>query len=377
MKAIAESSISHAAWYGASIGDFLSASEDEVLGALARTSTFDVERGQRDAWQAEIAILRAALRDGALRESGVWIYLEFDVPRLGTRIDAVVVAGAAVVPIEFKVGETEFRRADIDQAWDYGLDLKNFHEASHGASVFPLLVATAAASGHSTWTAPHPDGVRPPCCANAESLTAALRRACEEARGAPIDGGAWGCARYRPTPTIIQAARALYSRHSVDAIARNDAGARNLRVTSGRVEEVIDDARANGGKAVVFVTGVPGAGKTLVGLNVATRRRDVGDPTHAVFLSGNGPLVAVLREALTRDELARRRARGARVRKGTVSQEVKSFIQNVHHFRDEGLAHECAPDDHVVIFDEAQRAWHQKQTENFMRRKKGSSRRSP
>lgn len=363
--------ISHAAWYGASIRDFLSATEEEVLGVLAGASTFDVEREQRNAWQEEIAILRAALREGVLRDSGGWIYLEFDVPRLGTRIDAVIVAGAAVIPIEFKVGEKEFRRADVEQAWDYGLDLKNFHEASHGAPVFPLLVATAAVSRTGTWSAPHPDGVRPPCCANARSLAAALERALREAEGAPIDGKAWGCARYRPTPTIIQAARALYSRHSVDAIARNDARARNLRVTSKRVEEVIDDARASGGKAIVFVTGVPGAGKTLIGLNVATRRRDAGDPTHAVFLSGNGPLVAVLREALTRDELARRRRRGARVRKGAVSQEVKSFIQNVHHFRDDGLRDESHPPvDHVVIFDEAQRAWNLQKTADFMKRRK-------
>jgi hypothetical protein len=159
-------------------------------------------------------------------------------------------------------------------------------------------------------------------------------------------------APYQPTPTIIEAARALYARHSVEAISRSDAGARNLRVTSVGVEEIIERTRVNREKAIVFVTGVPGAGRTLVGLNVATRRRTFGE-ARAVYLSGNGPLVAVLQEALTRDELARV---GNTERKGAIRQRVKPFIQNVHHFRDGGVRSPGAPYDHVVIFDEAQRA---------------------
>ena len=155
-------------------------------------------------------------------------------------------------------------------------------------------------------------------------------------------------------------------RHSVEAISRHDAGARNLRLTSVGIEEIIERARANREKAIVFVTGVPGAGKTLVGLNVATRRQTFGE-ARAVYLSGNGPLVAVLQEALTRDELARV---GNTERKGVVRQRVKPFIQNVHHFRDEGVRTTSAPYDHVVIFDEAQRAWTQAKTSDFMRRRK-------
>ena len=146
-----------------------------------------------------------------------------------------------------------------------------------------------------------------------------------------------GAAPYHPTPTIVEAARALYAQHSVDAIARYDAGAQNLRVTSCRIEELVDEARAQRHKIICFVTGVPGAGKTLVGLNVATRRRDRDQPTHAVFLSGNGPLVAVLHEALTRDEVARQKKNGIEVRKGKVAESIKAFIQNVHHFRDDVL----------------------------------------
>ena len=188
--------------------------------------------------------------------------------------------------------------------------------------------------------------------------------------GPSLDGLAWGSAPYHPTPSIIEAAQTLYAQHSVDAIARHDAGARNLRVTSRRVEELVDAARGRGLKVICFVTGVPGAGKTLVGLNVATKRRDPRKPTHAVFLSGNGPLVAVLREALTRDEVMRRRKSGDRTRKGQIGESVKSFIQNVHHFRDEGLRDNRPPIDHVVIFDEAQRAWNREKTAIFMRTKK-------
>jgi hypothetical protein len=178
-------------------------------------------------------------------------------------------------------------------------------------------------------------------------------------------------ASYEPSPTIIEAARALYSRHSVEAISRSDAGARNLRVTSRSVEAVIDQARTAREKAIVFVTGVPGSGKTLVGLNVATRHRRTEEPTHSVFLSGNGPLVAVLQEALTRDEVARQHRRGAPVRVGAIRQQVKPFIQNVHHFRDEGIRNPTdAPPDHVVVFDEAQRAWNAAKTSDFMQRRK-------
>jgi hypothetical protein len=202
------------------------------------------------------------------------------------------------------------------------------------------------------------------------NIRGTLERAFRTIAGANLDETHWARASYRPTPTIVEAARALYAQHSVEAISCYDAGRQNLRVTSRRIEELVDEARANRRKIICFVTGVPGAGKTLVGLNLATRRRDRDEPTHAVFLSGNGPLVAVLREALTRDEVARRKRAGEVVRKKQVAESVKVFIQNVHHFRDEVLIDSAPPADRVVIFDEAQRAWNVQQTANFMRRKK-------
>ncbi len=244
--------------------------------------------------------------------------------------------------------------------------MKNFHAASHDAPIFPILLATEARTSDAAWSNPHPDGVRGPYRCGLDRLRSAIDDGLDLSSGPAIDGLAWGAAPYRPTPTIVEAARTLYAKHSVDAISRHDAGARNLTVTSSGVEEVIERARRDRAKAIVFVTGVPGAGKTLVGLNIATRRQLLGE-TRAVYLSGNGPLVAVLQEALIRDEFARP---GNTNRKGVIGQRVKPFLQNVHHFRDDGLRTSAAPDDHVVIFDEAQRAWTREKTADFMKRRK-------
>lgn len=334
-----------------------------MLGRLVLADSHgSIEATQRQAWVEEIAILQEAL-------SGIvgTVFLEFDVPRLGSRIDAAVVTGPAIFTIEFKCGEGRFSVDAFNQTWDYGLDLKNFHRASHDAPIFPVLVATAAKSGDDAWSPPHADGVRPPRRCVPSSLRRAIDDALTTVSGPPLDGDAWGRAPYQPTPTIIEAARALYARHTVDAITRNDAGAKNLHVTATAVEDIITATQARREKAIVFVTGVPGAGKTLVGLDVATRRRAFGE-ARAVFLSGNGPLVDVLREALTRDEFERR---NRAVRKGVIRQQVKPFIQNVHHFRDDGVRDAAAPGDHVVIFDEAQRAWNLEKTADFMKRRKG------
>jgi len=351
-------------WYGASIAEFLDASSEAVLGHLTANCEFALIPTQRDAWLAQIEFLRSPLKGF----SGS-IFFEFNIPRMGRRIDVVLVIGPALFAIEFKVGEKTFDRAAIDQVWDYGLDLKNFHEASHDASIILILIATEATECPSIDLHADADKLYRPTVVDPSSFRSALELAFRAVSGNALDAQVWSRASYHPTPTIIEAARSLYAQHSVEAIARFDAGAQNLHVTSRRIEELVDEAQANRCKRICFVTGVPGAGKTLVGLNLATRR-EVDQPTHAVFLSGNGPLVAVLREALTRDEVARRKKQGEKVRKGKVGESVKAFIQNVHHFRDDALIDSGPPIEHVVIFDEAQRAWNLKQTASFMLRKK-------
>jgi hypothetical protein len=357
--------VSSRAWYGASILEFLQTQPETIVGRLVTRSEFSLLPTQKDAWVAQIRFLQ----DRLVGLSGA-LFLEFNIPRMGRRIDAVLLIGPVVFVIEFKTGESEFERAAVDQVWDYALDLKNFHQASHSVSIVPILIATGAAESGLLKLHADEDNVYRPMMVHLGNFREAIDLILQTVTGEIIDNQEWPCAPYHPTPTIVEAARALYAQHSVEAIARYDAGAQNLRVTSSRIEELVEEAKANKHKFICFVTGVPGAGKTLVGLNLATRRRDVNQPTHAVFLSGNGPLVAVLREALTRDEVERQKAQGVRVRKGKVGESVKAFIQNVHNFRDDALTYSGAPAEHVVIFDEAQRAWNLRQTANFMRRKK-------
>ena len=174
----------------------------------------------------------------------------------------------------------------------------------------------------------------------------------------------------RPTPTIIEAAISLYNNHSVKNITRNDADVVNLRLTTSSISQIIDYAKTNSKKVICFVTGVPGAGKTLVGLNVATTHLDKEKGTASVFLSGNAPLVAILQEALTRDKVQQEKQLGNKITKGVAREGVKAFIQIIHHYRDAYLVDPNPPYDHVAIFDEAQRAWNKEQTVNFMKRKK-------
>ncbi len=353
------------AYYNAQVSEFLATAPDEVLGALTANSEFAVELPQRDAWQSEILLMRHAL----CGSSGA-IWLEFNIPRMGRRADVVVISGGIIFVIEFKVGACTATIDDLNQVWDYALDLKNFHKGSHDAVIAPILVATESSEERFTVSSMAEDGVFHPMSCNGNGIRRLLDQVLQQTdTRSPIKPDVWSATSYCPTPTIVEAARALYSHHSVASIARYDAGAKNLRMTSARIGELAELARKESKKIVCLVTGVPGAGKTLVGLNVATERSYHGKDTHAVFLSGNGPLVAVLREALVRDEITRRK--GESVRKGEVREKVKAFIQNVHHFRDEALRDAGAPADHIVVFDEAQRAWDHAQTAKFMRSKRG------
>lgn len=365
MSSVVAKSVLARAWYAAPTRDFQAESSDSIIGKLAEHAGDGHFSTQQAAWRSQIEILRKQLKglDG-------WLFFEFNIPRMGRRVDVILVLGPAIFALEFKVGERTYDRAAIDQVWDYALDLKNFHEASHHVAIVPILVATEAEPVVTPLKA-DADNILHPLRANPENLRQTLEQCRGLVGGSALDAEVWAQASYKPTPTIIEAARALYAQHSVEEIARFDAGAQNLHTTSKRIEDLVDEARRTKQKYICFLTGVPGAGKTLVGLNVATQRRQENEPTHAVFLSGNGPLVAVLREALTRDECLRLKANGQKATKKKVATPVKAFIQNVHHFRDEALIDLNAPANHVVIFDEAQRAWNLRKTANFMKRKKG------
>jgi len=355
-------------FYSDSIVNFKKATQEEILGQLSQFNQFSLELNQRNAWLTEIQLLKKSLErfDGQL-------YFEFTIPRVGQRIDVLAIIGPVIFILEFKVGENSYPAYAIDQVVDYALDLKNFHETSQTKAIAPILIATnAKTNSHTTISqSAYNDGIFFPVFCNAESLESAIEGVLVLASGEHIDYSKWEQGRYCPSPTIIEAAMALYNGHSVENISRNDASAKNLTITSDYISSIIGSARTNSHKVICFVTGVPGAGKTLVGLNIATKHIDKQSELYSVFLSGNGPLVAILREALTRDRLKREKKAGKSLKKGEVMSEVKVFIQNIHHFRDDCLSNEKQPPvEHVALFDEAQRAWDLNQTANFMQMKK-------
>ncbi len=354
------------AYYSDSIDGFRQSSSDVILGKIVRGSEFSVEAEQRDAWLEEISVLREVLQsfEGT-------VYFEYSIPRMGRRIDVALLIGSVIFVLEFKVGEKTFTVSAEDQVWDYALDLKNFHETSHNHFIAPVLIATNAKDSAAVIAlTPQNDKVFFPIRTNTNLLRDVITNTLALCEGASIDGSHWEDGRYSPTPTIIEAAMALYNRHSVEDISRKEAGAINLTQTSNSLSEIIRISKERSQKAICFVTGVPGAGKTLVGLNIATTHNDKDSDLYSVFLSGNGPLVKILCEALARDKVSRAKEQGNRVKKGEALSEVKTFIQNVHHFRDECLLDLGPLHEHVVLFDEAQRAWNKEQTCNFMRRKK-------
>jgi hypothetical protein len=354
-------------YYSNSISSFCNSTNDEILGIISRNNEFSSEKTQSDSWIKEINILKAILKnyDGA-------IFFEYSIPRMGKRIDVVLIIKNVLFILEFKVGEKGYLSSSIDQVWDYALDLKNFHETSHKHLIAPILIATEAKNiSFSVSTTPHNDNLLFPIKTNSTLLESVIENILQFAKGDNINSENWEVGRYSPTPTIIEAAMALYNNHSVNDISRSDASAINLSQTSNMLSDIIESAQKNKEKVICFVTGVPGAGKTLVGLDVATKHMDKEKNTTSVYLSGNGPLVAVLREALTRDRVKREKEKGNKIKKGEAFGSVKSIIQNVHHFRDAYLQDATAPFDHVAIFDEAQRAWDIKQTADFMKRKKG------
>jgi len=354
-------------YYSDSISSFLKKNSNEILGLLSRSNEFSLESSQRYAWLEEIRILKNSINgfEG-------YIYFEYSIPRMGKRIDVVLIIGSIIFVIEFKVGEKEFNSSAIDQVWDYSLDLKNFHEASHNHLIAPILVATCANSEKVHLNAtPSPDKVLTPIRCNTQFLHEVIKNVlllCDEV---PINVTEWENGSYKPTPTIIEAAMALYNGHSVKEISRSDAGAKNLRETSDEISKIIRYSQESKQKSICFITGVPGSGKTLVGLNIATQHIDKSNEMYSVFLSGNGPLVSVLREALARDKVQSEKDKGNQLRLNEARRDVKLFIQNVHNFRDECLVELVKPPlEHVALFDEAQRAWDIQQTANFMKRKK-------
>ena len=352
----------------------------------------DTMATQKFAWSEEIEIMKRILIPW--QQENAEILFEYSIPRLGKRIDVVVLLQERVFVIEFKVGKTDFLHTDVDQVLDYALDLKNFHQGSIDRLIVPILVATEATEYSTKFQLSHyNDGIYEPLLTDATHLQEVISLVLSdetEHETYSIALEDWARSRYAPTPTIIEAARSLYLNHSVEDITRHEAEGEQLEHTTRYVQQVIRETKARGSKSICFVTGVPGAGKTLVGLNVAVQQESNEDL--AVYLSGNGPLVAVLTEALTRDKQAQEKARGNKITKKIAESEVKRFIQIIHRYRDNMLNKVKLVDgkleidptkelkdktagygevENIAIFDEAQRSWDKEHIASWLNRKKG------
>jgi len=357
-------------YYKDSLAKFQEKNIEEIIGQITLANQFDSTLLQNKSWEQQIPILKRALA-----EYNGTIFFEFSIPRMGKRVDALIIIENVILVIEFKVGESKFHQYQVEQVWDYALDLKHFHKPSHKAAIVPIIIATEAKSSFiEIQTTSHNDNLIKPIRVTTADLSLVIKEVLSFFNdNEQIDSDTYSRGSYSPTPTIIEAAVSLYKTHSVENITRNDAAAINLSNTTDTISEVITYAKQNSKKAICFVTGVPGAGKTLVGLKIATSHLDKDHGNASVYLSGNAPLVAILQEALARDKVQNELRAGGKITKGAARQAVKSFIQIIHHYRDAYLVNPEPPYDHVAIFDEAQRAWNKVQTVKFMRQKKNQS----
>ena len=355
--------MSNRSFYSAPLTAFLNEELATILGRITPNHTQNITHQQTQVWAAEIKVLKDQL--GQLLENDGYIFFEFMIPRMGRRADVVITYGGIVFVIEFKFGAESYHAADVRQAHDYALDLKNFHTDSHDKIIIPILIATLAPVNSSDIVLTE-DRVANPVLMNAECIGEFIKTATRKYREIIFNAQEWSNSAYRPTPTIVEAARALYANHDVSDILKTEAGEKNLGDTSVQILNLISEARRHNKKIICFVTGVPGAGKTLVGLDIANKHASHSDDEYSVFLSGNGPLVKVLQEALAVD-----RYKQGGLRKDEARRQTSQFIQNIHRFRDDALETANPPAERVAIFDEAQRAWDRDQTSKFMQRKRG------
>ena len=349
------------AYYSDSLKEFLKQDKKIIFGEIVSNDQFSAQDLQKNTWQSEIEILK---RELSYFESG-HVLFEYTIPRIGKRIDSIFIHRGIIFLLEFKVGERNYPSYAIEQVTDYALDLNSFHKESHDKLLVPILVSTEATEKYQEIKEIRKNVLETYCCneLNIHNYIQEITKKYSEKEFEPID---WVNSVYMPTPTIIEAAQVLYNGHNVEDISRNDASAINLNKTTEEINKIIDNSKKNKRKSICFITGVPGAGKTLAGLNIAIERQKIDEEEHAVFLSGNGPLVDVLREALARDDHERNK-----ISKKESLRKAEEFIQKIHHFRDDAISIDKAPFEKVVIFDEAQRAWDKENLKDFMKRKKG------
>ena len=374
---------------------FLRMDTNAILGTLCDNYHGTALTTTIEAWKSEILILKDVVSQ--LNDSNGQIIFEYDIPRLGKRIDTVLLYRGIVFCLEFKVGESKVLEMDVDQVLDYALDLKNFHKLSINKVVAPILIATKYANRTDIiQMSVYDDSVINPLVTGEFGVLDLIEKVLNRfPNEEPVDNN-WIISPYAPTPTIVEAAKNLYENHSVEDITRHEADDVSTDRTIKYILDVIQNSKINREKSICFVTGVPGAGKTLVGLDVAVQQTYQGsdkpiEDESAVYLSGNGPLVAVLNEALAKDNFKKCKDKGENKKLSDSRREVGKFIQIIHRYRDNMLAKiknpvengvlEIDPEkaiklaesgygevEHVAIFDEAQRSWTKKRLADYLKR---------
>lgn len=355
-------------FYESSIKEFLLRDNDLILGEISHNNYLaDTKIQQKNTWKKEIEILKREL--SALRDHSSKILFEYVIPRMGKRIDNVILYKNIIFILEFKCGSNNYKSNDYDQVYDYALDLKNFHKESFDKLIVPILIASDAP--------PYPnqfilkDNILEPLRSNEFNIKNLILNVSTIYNEDDFSYDSWINSEYFPTPTIVEAAQALYNGHNVSDITRNDAGAKNISLTTDAINRIIEHSKLKKRKSICFVTGVPGAGKTLVGLNLGIQKSNFSKGEHAVFLSGNYPLVQVLQESLVRDKLDKLKESGIKSNKKDERRKTNAFIQILHKYRDSFVNNKNIPPEHIVIYDEAQRSWNSEKIAKFMREKKG------
>jgi hypothetical protein len=357
------------AYYQNTIKGFLDDDPKAVFNALttnyAKDGYYQLLGTQSKSWTDSIPIIRETLSNLLQRngdESDWGVFLEYPLYRLRKRIDFVLVSKHCIYVVELKVGASEVNGTDIRQVEEYALDLRDFHKESHRHVIYPILCCTALPETCFQKTGERIDKIQPVTIVSAVSMVNAFTETKEWVGSELLDWREWGRSSYEPVPTIIEAATSIFAGHNVKDISRSDA--ENLRTCSEEVIRLINETKNNGKKCVIIVTGVPGAGKTLAGLKVAhhtnNRRKTDGE---IIYLSGNTPLVLVLREALALDEQYRSKKEGIKRTLKDIRHEIKARIQHIMDFLKEYYLHDMdSPSfEHAIVFDEAQRAWNHDQ----------------
>lgn len=352
-------------YYEDSINKFLNRDTDNILGIISsNNSSAETKIQQKNTWIQEINILKRELKglDGR-------IIFEYTIPRMGKRVDNIILHKNIIFVLEFKCGSEKYYSMDYDQVYDYALDLKNFHKESFDKFIVPILIATDALSKDNKFIVK--ENVMEPLECNSSGIRKLILQVSNRYNMPNFSYDTWINSEYLPTPTIVEAAQALYTGHNVEDITRNEAGAKNISITTDSINNIIECSKTKNKKSICFITGVPGAGKTLVGLNLGIQKTDAKKGEHAVFLSGNFPLVEVLQEALVRDRIESMKNLGLNIKKSDEIRKTNAFIQIIHKYRDSFINNENVPPEHIVIFDEAQRSWNHEKIAKFMKTKKG------